>query len=289
MTLRNQEETGFLLSREDFDMKNLYGKNVFITGASSGIGKATAIAFAKEGCNVIGVSRHCREGIKKFANGGSIRFMRMDVTDEEQVNKVLSGIDEVDIAVLAAGYGIGGPVAETPISNVKRQLDVNYLGVLSVVQQVIPKMHANNKGLIVVIGSVAGKVSIPMQSAYSASKYAIEALVDAIRIEEAKYGIKATVVNAGDTCTGFTSARLIYEAPDSVYAEDIKHAIGIMENDEKNGMSPSRLAKAVVKLASKKNPPHRITVGLNNKLFMMAIKHMPDNIVERVVTNIYMK
>ncbi len=270
-------------------MKNYYGKDVFVTGASSGIGKAIAIAFAKEGCHVVGVSRHCKEGIRKYRNGGYIKFVKMDVTDEERVCEVVSEIPEIDIVVLAAGYGVGGSIMETPTYAVKRQMDVNYIGVLSVLKCVIPKMHKKHRGLVVVIGSVAGKVSIPMQSAYSASKYAVEALVDSLRIEESKFGIKATVVNAGDTNTGFTSSRRVYVEPGSVYADDTKHAIGVMEKDESNGMTPAKLAKAVVRLASKKNPPHRITPGVVNKFYMLLIKHMSDNVVEKAIKKIYME
>ncbi|MCR4716787.1 MAG: SDR family NAD(P)-dependent oxidoreductase [Lachnospiraceae bacterium] len=270
-------------------MKETYGKNVFITGVSSGIGKYTAIAFAKQGYYVTGVSRHCKEGIRRYKSGGYIRFVQMDVTDEERVRYVLSKVDEVNVLVLSAGCGIGGAVAEVPTELLRKQMDVNYFGAASVIREVIPKMHAQGGGLIVAIGSLAGRVSIPMQSAYSASKYALEALIEALRIEERDYGVKATIVDLGDTKTGFTDAREVYVEEGSCYQEDVEHAIGVMEHDEMNGQSPIKAAKAIFRLSTMSNPPHRITVGKVNKAFMTAIKHLPDKTIENLVTKMYME
>ena len=93
-------------------MKNYYGKNVFITGASSGIGKACAEAFASNGCNVTGISRNTEESTEQFPGGGSLTMRKLDVKDEEAVRKFINDLPGVDIAVLCAGMGVAGP-AET--------------------------------------------------------------------------------------------------------------------------------------------------------------------------------
>ena len=269
-------------------MKNQYGRNVFITGASSGIGKACAVAFAKKGFNVTGVSRNCKEGEKEFHGGGILRMKKMDVTDEEAVSRVISEVGEIDIAILSAGVGIAGAIEDTPVSYARRQMEINYFGVLNVCSKILPGMHANGKGLIIVIGSVAGRVSIPMQSQYSASKYALEAYVDALRLETEPYGIRAVLIEPGDTKTGFTDNRDTYIKEDSIYSEITKRAVGRMEKDERNGARPEAVAKVALSLVEKSSPPARVAVGLQYKLAMMLIKHLPDSAREKIIRRMYL-
>ena len=269
-------------------MENQYGNHVFITGASSGIGKACAIALAKRGFNVIGVSRNCNEGEKRFRGGGSLCLLKMDVTDEESVHRVFEKIKDVDIAILAAGSGYAGAIAETPVSYARKQMEVNYFGVLNVCSEILPIMHENKKGLIIVIGSVAGKVAIPMQSQYSASKYALEAYVDALRLESEPYGIKACIVEPGDTKTEFTANRKTYIREGSDYEAAVKKAVGKMEQDEQNGDRPDKAAKEILRIINKKNPPARTAVGTSYKLAMILIKYLPDTIKENIIRKMYM-
>ena len=271
------------------NMKNVYGKNVFITGASSGIGKACVLKLAKAGCSVTGVSRSCDEIVKKHSGGGSLTMKRMDVTDEASIARVVGECEEIDIAVLAAGSGVAGAVEELPMSYAREQMEVNYFGVLNVLQAVIPKMREQGKGLIVIIGSVAGRISIPMQSHYSSSKYALEALSDALRLELRQFGIKVAVVEPGDTKTGFTDKRKTFVKEDSVYAAAVKDAVGQMEKDERGGVSPNKVASVVVRLAGSKNPPARRAVGLKYKALCTAAKLLPDRLRESIVGSIYMK
>ena len=270
-------------------MKNKYGNNVFITGATSGIGKACANYFVKKGFTVTGVSRSCKEKVVKHSCGGSLTFRKMDVTDEEAVKKVIGGCDEIDIAVLAAGMGVAGSVEDLPMSYARQQMEVNYFGVLNVLHEIIPVMRKQGKGLIVIIGSVAGRISIPMQSHYSSSKYALEALADALRMELKPFGIRVAVVEPGDTKTGFTDSRKTIIPEDSVYKEAAEKAIGQMEKDERNGVSPRAVAKVVGHLVGKSNPPARRAVGFKYKAAVKAVSLLPDRIREKVVSGIYMK
>lgn len=273
----------------DESLNNNYGKNVLITGASSGIGRACAKELAKQGYKVIGVSRHCVESEKHLSGGGSIRMLKMDVTNEQSVEEVLGKIEEIDIAILAAGVGYAGAIGETPLAYARKQMEVNYFGVLNVCSRLIPKMHEKKKGLILIIGSVAGRVSIPMQSQYSASKYALEAYVDALRLEEEPFGIKAAIIEPGDTKTGFTDSRKTYIDETSPYYDAVKHAVGKMESDERCGVKPEVVAKAVIKMIEKDNPPAKAAVGLSYKFAIFLVKFLPDRIREKLIRNIYMK
>ena len=174
-------------------MKNAYGQHVFVTGASSGIGQACALMFAKNGCKVTGISRNIKEGFKSFSGGGSLTLRRLDVTDEAATREFVEALPGVDIAVLCAGMGVAGPAETTPAEMTRRQMEVNYFGTLNAARPCLTRMRGQHKGLLLVIGSIAGRVSIPMQSQYSASKYALEAFTDAVRMEMQTYGVKACI------------------------------------------------------------------------------------------------
>lgn len=270
------------------EMKNVYGKNIFVTGASSGIGKACAEAFAKKGCHVIGAAIGCDKDIKYYESGGCFELHNMDVTKEVDVNHLVSSIKNIDIAILCAGIGVAGPVEELPMKLAERQMDVNYFGTLRVCQAILPKMREQRKGLVVVISSVAGKVPIPMQSHYSSSKYALEAMVECIRMEMRQFGVQTSLIEPGDTHTGFTDNRQFYDNTHSVYKETCAISVGKMEKDERNGRSPDSVAKVVLKLAGRKRPPVRTVVGIEYKLLMFLMRFLPDRLTESILRKLYL-
>ena len=266
---------------------SLKGKTVLVTGASSGIGRACALAFAHCGCNVVGVSRHCPEGTKKFEGGGSLTLRRMDVTKKASIQQVIKDLPKIDIAILAAGMGVAGSIEDTPLEYAKQQMEVNYFGVIRSCQAILPVMRAAGEGRIIVIGSVAGRISIPMQSHYSSSKYALEALVDALRMEIRPFGLSACIIEPGDTKTGFTDSRKTYYKEGSPYNEAIEKAVGQMEGDEQNGASPYQIARLALRMAVAKNPPSKVTAGMKYKTLVQLVRFLPDRVRESVVRSIY--
>ena len=269
-------------------MKNVYGNRCLITGAGSGVGKACAILFAQNGFEVVGVSRSVSEGTKHYPGGGSLTLRKMDVTDESSIQHIVENNPPFDVIILSAGFGVAGACEEIPIDLAIKQMDVNYFGVMRVVQAFLPGMRAEGKGLIIGISSVAGRVSIPMQSQYSASKYAMEAFFDALRIETKGFGIRATLIEPGDMKTGFTCAREKYTVEGSDYEQMVIDSVGKMEEDEQHGIHPKIVAEAALKLCEKKNPPARVQTGMSNKLAVLAERHLSDKAVERVLTKLYM-
>ncbi len=267
---------------------NQYGNRVLVTGASSGIGKACAHAFAKSGCQVAGVSKNCEETVRTFPGGGSLCMIRADVTDPGSIRHVLELTGPVDIAVLAAGMGVAGPVEELPLEMAREQMEVNYFGVLNVCSEILPEMREQGHGLIIVISSVAGRVSIPMQSHYSSSKFALEAYVAALRMETRRFGIRACLIEPGDTSTGFTKARRSYNNEGSVYEDVFKASIAKMAKDEQNGKSPTTVARTALRMAAKKNPPVRVPVGIDYKALMILLRLLPDRTAERILMKMYL-
>ena len=254
--------------------KNLYGKNVFVTGASSGIGQACALMFARNGYAVTGVSRNTEEKTETFPGGGSLTLKRLDVTDETAAKELVESLPGVDIAILCAGMGIAGPAETTSAELTRRQMEVNYFGTINAAQPCLTIMRKQQRGLLIVIGSIAGRVSIPMQSQYSASKYALEAFTDAVRMEMKQFGVKACIIEPGDTRTGFTAARVMEESARTA--------------DEQNGRSPDSVAKVALALAGRKNPPARVPVGIEYKALMQLLRFMPDRGKEYILSRLYL-
>jgi len=268
--------------------------NIIITGATSGIGLSCTKLFCKQGHRVFGVSR---KGTCDTYTNELFSLYKMDVTDDESVNRVIPLIQKeaismtgngVDTIIHCAGYGIAGSVEDTPLERVKEQFETNYFGVLRVNSISLPLLREQTDSKIIVLGSIAGRISIPFQSHYSASKFAIEAYVEALRMECKEMGVKATVVEAGDTATPFTQHRTYYAPKDSPYTRKGKKAVAKMEKDEANGYSPDVVAKSVYKVSLKKNPPPRVVVGFSYKMLMVLKRILPDSIVEKILSSIYL-
>lgn len=269
-------------------MKNIYGKSVLITGASSGLGRACAVAFAESGCKVTAVSRHCEEKTETVGNG-EIRTMPMDVNDEDSIRRVAGTLERVDILIHCAGFGIAGACEDTPLRLAKAQMETNYFGVLRVNAAILPKMRAQKSGLVLLVSSIAGRIGIPFQSHYSSSKFALEAYAEALRMEIAPYGIRVSLIEPGDTKTGFTEARSKQLDPASPYYARCARSVQKMERDERNGKPPESVAKVALSLAGKKNPPVRVAVGGEYKALMLAKRLLPDRLIEKILINMYAK
>lgn len=268
--------------------KNVYGKNIFVTGASSGIGRACALMFAKNGCCVTGVSRNTEETSESFPGGGSLTMRRLDVTDEASVKEFVDSLPGVDIAILCAGMGVAGPAETTDSGLTRKQMEVNYFGTLNAAQPCLSRMRSRGRGLLLVIGSIAGRVSIPMQSQYSASKYALEAFTDAVRMEMKQYGVRASIIEPGDTKTGFTAARETQERERSGYGSTLEKSVAKMAADEQGGRPPETVARVALALAGRKNPPARVPVGLEYKALMQILRIMPDRGREAILSKMYL-
>ncbi|WP_286265852.1 SDR family oxidoreductase [Thalassotalea atypica] len=174
-------------------------KNILITGASSGIGKALAKKLILEGHNV-----YC--GARRIDNMDDIRFLgastyRLDVRNNENVNRVINAIikeaGHLDIVYLNAGYAIAGPVEETPVEKVHQQFDTNVYGAARVVRAVLPHMREQNNGRLIFTTSIAGRASTGMNSWYSASKHALNGMVKGLAQEVAQFNIQVATVEPG--------------------------------------------------------------------------------------------
>jgi short-subunit dehydrogenase len=271
---------------------------VIVTGASSGIGRAAAFFLMKKGFHVYGTSRKAA-GISDSLNhetdkesGGFINMIPMDVNSDDSVKEAISSVfareGRIDILVSNAGNGIAGSIEDVTMDEAKMQFETNFFGSLRVIKEVLPIMRAQKSGKIIVIGSVAGIISIPYQSHYSCSKFALEALVEALRHEVSPFNIKACIVEPGDTKTGFTNNRYISEnSLKSPYHERFQRSLSRMQRDEMNGVSPELVAKTIYNTIKKKNPPIRTAVGFQYKTILFLKRIVPARLAEKLVGMLY--
>ena len=269
---------------------DLYGKNIFLTGGSSGIGLATAELFASRGFTVYAASRAPSPEPRSFPGGGSIHPVALDVRDPRSVDGaadyVLSRAD-VGVIIHCAGIGIACPAEEFPADAVNGLMETNFSGVLRVNSRFLPHLRGRGGGLCVIIGSAAGIFPIPFQSHYCASKAALDLYSATLRMELRKFCVKVSLVMPGDTCTGFTSARKYEIDESSPYFEACYKAVGKMEKDELGGPPPVSVARVIFKLSGRKNPPARVVVGLSYKLLSFLKRFLPDRLIEFILRKMY--
>lgn len=260
-------------------------KVVAITGASSGIGRATAEHFAARGWKVYNLSR-------SPSGKAGITDIAADVTAEEEVKKALAHIrsesGRLDLLVNNAGFGISGAVEFTELSDAERQFDVNFFGTFNCIKAALP-MLKESQGRIICMSSAAAIFAIPFQSFYSATKAAINILVCALANELKPFKVSICALQLGDTKTGFTAARVKSYAGDDVYGGAIGRSVAIMEKDEQSGMSPETIAAAIYKTAHKRKVKPLYTVGIQYKVLAFLNKILPHSLVNFVIRKMYIK
>ncbi len=268
-------------------MNKVFGSHVLITGASRGIGAASADLFASKGFHVYAVSRHCEEKTVDYDGGGSITYIPADVTDINSLRNAFSHIDALEIVIHCAGFGISGSAECTSSEAAHMQMETNYFGVLNVNSLALPLLRKNKRSLVIITSSVAGVIPIPFQSHYSSSKYALEAYGEALRMEGRLFGIKVCLVEPGDTRTGFTSARKYNEPVDSPYYSRCISAVEKMANDERNGKDPITVARVFLAQTGKKNPPVRVAVGISYKILALLGRILPSKLKQFILCKLY--
>lgn len=252
-------------------------KIILVTGASSGIGRACANYLASKGHVVYGTSR------KLIAENLPYQIISMDVTNRSSIDSAIQCIIEkegrIDVVVNNAGMGISGAIEDCSAEEIKLQFDTNFLGTLNVCQSVIPHMRKAGSGTIINISSLGGLMGLPFQGMYSATKYAIEGMSEALRHELRAFGIKVVLVNPGDFATGFTDNRRITPKAqlDGPYREQFLRSIAQIEKDERGGSNPIKIARGIEKIIQKKSPKMRYLIGgFEQILFAKAKSILPS-------------
>ncbi len=259
---------------------------VLITGASSGIGLATAKRLHARGAHVWGASRRVIEG--------EIPWLAMDVTDDAAVHAGVQTVAEkagrIDALITCAGYGIAGAIEDTSSAEAEAQFATNFFGTFRAVRAVLPVMRAQRSGRIVLVGSIAGRIAVPFQGFYSASKFALEGFAESLRMEVKPFGIDVSLIEPGDFKTDFTAARVRVAGARaaSPYHAACARALHQMEHDERNGPDPAIVADLILALLDARRPPLRVRVGGLVQRFAVSLKAiLPAASFEKLIMGNY--
>lgn len=255
-----------------------------ITGVSSGLGRALALAALARGDTVMGTLRQAEQlaGFEALAPGRAIA-VRLDVTDKDKVRDVIAGAIEqaggIDVVVNNAGYGLSGAAEELSDAEMRHQMETNFFGLVAVTQAALPFMRAQKRGHFVNISSVAGYKGIVGMSAYSASKFAVEGFSESLAAETAHLGIKVTIVEPGAFRTNWSSdtaiVRSVKVIDDYAPTAGVVRA-GLSQMDGRQQNDPAKGAAAIIQAVEAEVPPLRLPLGpdsvtyLRDKLAAMA-------------------
>ena len=286
---------------------------VLVTGASSGIGKACAEWLFARGCRVYGTSRQAARALVEARTSDLAPLLCMiplDVTSDSSVEAavgiVLACEGRIDAVVNNAGFGIAGAVELTTMEEAREQFETNFFGTVRVCRAVLPIMRQQGSGRILNVSSIAGRIGIPFQAFYSASKFAIEGFTEALRMEVAPFGIQVVLIEPGDFRTGFTAARKFvgrgfrpgdkyvgrgfspgdaapalkgrptYEA----YGDSQARALAVMEHDETHGATPDAVARLVHRIITARSPGVRYAVGpVSERLALILQRLLPSRLL----------
>ncbi len=276
---------------------SMVSKAVLITGCSTGIGRATARRLAQAGHTVYATARNEADIVDLRECGA--RTLALDVTSAESmrsaVDRVVAEQGAVGVLVNNAGYSQSGAMETLPMADLRRQFETNVFGLVQMCQLVLPGMRAQHWGRIVNVSSMGANFTFPGGGAYHATKYAVEAISDALRFEVKGFGVDVVIVQPGLIRTEFAASAVRElenpNATDGPYAE-FNATVGGATQDAytkgplaKMGGEPDSVAKAIEKAITAKNPPLRIRVTPSAHVMIGTRKAMSDRMWDRFLAS----
>ena len=262
-------------------------KVVFITGASSGIGKSIANYLHEKNYKVYGTSRNPKNIDVSFS------LVALDVTKEDTIKTAIEEVvqkeGKIDVLINNAGKGITGPIEDTPTEEMRDNFETNFFGVINVIKEVLPFMREQKQGLIINTTSIAAYMGLPFRGVYSASKGALELITESLSMEVKAFGVNVVNVAPGDFATNIAAGR--YHTPvfeNSAYKEKYEENLALMDNHVDSGADPIQMAKKVQAIIETKNPKIHYKVGAFMEKFSIVLKRiLPDKVYEKLLMNHY--
>ncbi len=239
---------------------------VLITGASKGIGRATAIELAARGHEVVATARRAED----LANLKVAERIPLDVTNDVSVAGAIGQAGEVDVLVNNAGVIALGPVEAVPVARVAELFDVNVLGCLRMIGALVPAMRERGSGRVVNVSSVVGRVTMPLNGVYGATKYAIEALSEALAFELGPFGVDVAVIEPGAVASGALDTPEVHDTVDRAYQALFAQ---VAFNDP---METATVAAAIADVVERDSGPLRVPVGAAAEGLLGARASMDD-------------
>lgn len=259
-----------------------------VTGASSGIGRATAQLLLERGHRVIGTSRRPEELDDRLEG---VLYRPLDLSDHAAIDGFVEQLavegHEVDILVNNAGESQSGPLEDLPAQALERLFEINVLGPVQLTQKLLPGMRARGYGRVVMVGSMLASFPVAYRSSYVASKAAIKGFATAARLEMAPYGVWLTTVEPGSINTGISGRRTKYIAPESPHESAFRGMLKVLDRDEREGTHPLRVARTIVQAIESDHPAPLYAVGSNAPAVFALRRALPRRVVETVVARKY--
>lgn len=266
---------------------------MLVTGAARGIGRATALRLAAAGWDVIaGVRQLDGTGSSSKALGERIKPVQLDITDETQVN-ALDGMlpARLDAVVNNAGVVVTGPIEGVPMSELRRQLEVNVVGQAAVTQAVLPRLR-ESRGRLLFVSSLSGRVAAPLFGPYNASKFALEGMADALRMELSPWGIRVVIIEPAQTDTDLwrladrdldNAVASLSPAHRELYAKHIAGFRKYIPRSQKLARSADDVASAIETALTARRPKARYVVGAGPRAQAAMARFTPTALLDRVV------
>ncbi|MFF4835507.1 oxidoreductase [Streptomyces sp. NPDC001315] len=266
-------------------------KTALVTGASSGIGEATALKLHELGYTVYGAARRT-DRLQKLADRG-IRPLAMDVTDDDSmragIEKITADTSRIDVLVNNAGYGSYGALEDVPLDEARYQFEVNVFGAIRLTQLVLPHMRAQRSGTVVNVTSLGGKIYTPLGGWYHGTKFALEALSDCLRLEAKPFGIDVVVIEPGGIATewgGIAADKLEKSSADGAYAPQAAAVASSLrsEANTKRNSPPSVIADAIGKAVTARRSKTRHATGFGARPLIALRRILPDRAFDTVIS-----
>lgn len=256
-------------------------KTILITGSSSGIGKATAKHFQAKGWNVVATMRkpEIETELDKLQN---VLVTRLDVqepaTIEDAIQKGIERFGRIDVLLNNAGYGAYGVLEAAPIENIRRQFDVNVIGLIQVTQAILPHFRKNKSGTVIHISSIGGKMTFPLGSLYHGTKFAVEGISEALSFELEAIGCKMKIVEPGAIKTDFAGRSFDFMNDESLveYQQVVQKLMGAIDALLQNASEPSVVAEVIYQAATDGTNQLRYTAGEDAKALVAQRKQADD-------------
>jgi len=268
--------------------------SALITGASTGIGRATALRLAASGWTVLAGVRKPDDGDALVAAGGErVVPILLDVTDAAQIARATERVGEIapsglDALVNNAGIGYGGPLELTPIDGLRNQFEVNVLGPVALTQAMLPALR-RARGRVVFVSSVGGRVAMAFTAPYAASKHAIEAIGDALRVELRSSNVQVALIEPGSVATPIWDKSRAQGEGLSIPVElteqygHVSAAMNkVLEDTERRGISPERVAETIEQALTARRMKARYLIGRDAKAMLLVKRLLPDHVFDRV-------
>jgi NAD(P)-dependent dehydrogenase (short-subunit alcohol dehydrogenase family) len=267
-------------------------RTVFLTGSSSGIGRATALHFAEKGWNVAATMRTPAAADVSLRRDG-IALFALDVTDPVSVRKAVADararFGRLDVVVNNAGYGLVGPFEATTAEAADRQIATNVGGLLNVTREVLPILREQRGGTIVNVASMGGRITFPLYSVYHATKWAVEGFSESLRFELEPFGIRVKIVEPGPIHTDFYDRSMVLAARPGLDAYDgyVARAMPNMQKAGETAPGPEVVARAIWKAAT--DGSARLRYSPNSSGILALRRLLPDRAFLAVVKAIVLR